>query len=74
MTLDELKSGTEAEVVDVHLEGADLQRMLDMGFVEGTPLKVIRNAPLMDPLDISIRHMQVAVRRSEAKGVEVKPV
>jgi ferrous iron transport protein A len=72
VTLDELESGREAEVVDVHLEGAELQRMLDMGFVEGTPLRVIRNAPLLDPIDVSIRDCQIAVRRNEAKGVEVK--
>jgi len=72
VTLDELTSGLEAEVVDIHLEGAELQRMLDMGFVEGTPLRVIRNAPLLDPIDVSIRDCQIAVRRNEAKGVEVK--
>lgn len=74
MTLDELASGREAEVVDIHLEGAELQRLLDMGFVEGTRLRVIRNAPLLDPIDVSIRDCQIAVRRNEAKGVEVKLV
>jgi ferrous iron transport protein A len=72
VTLDELESGREAEVVDVHLEGAELQRLLDMGFVEGTRLRVIRNAPLLDPIDVSIRDCQIAVRRNEARGVEVK--
>ena len=72
MTLDELGSGREAEVVDVHLEGAELQRLLDMGFVEGTRLRVIRNAPLLDPIDVSIRDCQIALRRNEARGVEVK--
>ena len=72
VTLDELGSGREAEVVDVHLEGAELQRLLDMGFVEGTRLRVIRNAPLLDPIDVSIRDCQIALRRNEARGVEVK--
>ena len=72
VTLDELGSGREAEVVDVHLEGAELQRLLDMGFVEGTRLRVIRNAPLLDPIDVSLRDCQIAVRRNEARGVEVK--
>lgn len=71
MTLDELESGRIAEIVDVHLEGAELQRMLDMGFIEGTQVRVIRNAPLLDPIDVSIRDCQVAVRRREAHGVEV---
>lgn len=72
MTLDQLESGQTAEIVDVHLEGAELQRMLDMGFIEGTPVRIIRNAPLLDPIDVSIRDCQVAVRRREAQGVEVR--
>jgi ferrous iron transport protein A len=71
MTLEELESGIKAEVIDIHLEGAELQRMLDMGFVEGTEIHVIRNAPLLDPIDVSVRNCQVAIRRNEAKGVEV---
>lgn len=74
MTLDELKPGQECAVVDVTLEGMELQRLLDMGFIEGTPVKVIRNAPLMDPLDIEIKGYLIALRRNEAKGVEVELV
>lgn len=72
MTLDELKNGEEAFIVDLNLEGEELQRMLDMGFVEETAVRIIRNAPLLDPIDISIRGSQIAVRRREAAGVEVR--
>lgn len=72
MTLDQLTPGQECMVCDVNLEGAQLQRLLDMGFVEGTRVKIVRNAPLLDPLDVEIRGYLVAIRRSEAKGVEVK--
>jgi ferrous iron transport protein A len=74
MTLDELQPNQECTVVDVLLEGAELQRLLDMGFIEGTPVKVVRNAPLMDPLDIEIRGYLIALRRREAGGVEVELV
>lgn len=72
MKLDKLKPGQECTIVDVLLEGAELQRLLDMGFIEGTRVKVIRNAPLMDPLDIEIRGYLIALRRNEAEGVEVE--
>jgi ferrous iron transport protein A len=72
MTLDQLVPGQECIVCDVHLEGAELQRLLDMEFVEGTAVKVVRNAPLLDPLDVQIRGYLVAIRRNEAKGVEVE--
>lgn len=72
MTLDKMAPGQECRVWDVHLEGAELQRLLDMGFIEGTRIRVIRNAPLLDPLDVEIRGYLVAIRRNEAKGVEVE--
>ncbi|MFH0959778.1 MAG: ferrous iron transport protein A [Pseudomonadota bacterium] len=71
ITLDKLLPGQEAEIVDVTLVGADLQRLLDMGFLEGTQIKMVRNAPLKDPIDVQIRGYLVALRRREASGVEV---
>jgi ferrous iron transport protein A len=59
-------------VCDVNIEGAELQRLLDMGFIEGTRLKVVRNAPLLDPIDVEIRGYLVAIRRNEAGKVEVE--
>ena len=50
MTLDELRVGQEARIVDITLSGAIGQRLLDMGFVEGTWVKIVRNAPLVDPI------------------------
>jgi ferrous iron transport protein A len=72
MTLDQLSPGQECRVRDVNIEGAALQRLLDMGFIEGVRIKVIRNAPLLDPLDVEIRGYLVAIRLNEAKGVEVE--
>lgn len=72
MKLDEIKPEQECTILDILLEGAELQRLLDMGFIEGTRVKVIRNAPLMDPLDIQIRGYLIALRRHEARGVEVE--
>ena len=72
MTLNELKPGQECRVVKISAEGATGQRLLDMGLVSETRVKVIRNAPLMDPFDISIRGYSLALRRSDAKGIEIK--
>ncbi|PID57602.1 iron transporter FeoA [candidate division KSB3 bacterium] len=72
MTLDMMQPNQECVIRDVTLDGAELQRLLDMGFIEGTPVKVIRNAPLMDPLDVEIRGYLIALRRHEASGVEVE--
>ena len=72
MTLDEVKIGQECRVVDVHAHGALGQRLLDMGFVPGTRIKVIRNAPLVDPVEISMKGYFLSLRHAEAKVVEVE--
>ena len=74
MTLDELKPGQEARILDVKVEGATGQRLLDMGFISGTRVKVVRNAPFVDPIELLVRGYHVSVRHSEAEGVEVAPV
>jgi len=71
MTLDEIKPGQEVRVVKVSIDGVTAQRLLDMGFVPKTKIKVIRNAPLVDPVELLLRGYHVGVRHSEAKGVEV---
>jgi ferrous iron transport protein A len=74
MTLNDLKPGQECRILDVKVEGATGQRLLDMGFISGTRVKVVRNAPLVDPIELLVRGYHVSVRHSEAKGVEVAPV
>ena len=71
MTLDELKPGQECCVVKVNTGGVIGQRLLDMGFIPKTKIKVIRNAPLVDPVDLLIKGYHVSMRHSEARGVEV---
>ena len=71
MTLDKLKPGQECCVVKVNIGGVVGQRLLDMGFIPKTKIKVIRNAPLVDPVDLLIKGYHVSVRHSEARGVEV---
>ena len=71
MTLDKLKPGQECGVVKVNIGGVVGQRLLDMGFIPKTKIKVIRNAPLVDPVDLLIKGYHVSMRHSEARGVEV---
>ena len=74
MTLDEVKRDQECEIVDITSEGIMGQRLLDMGFIPGTRIKVIRNAPLVDPVEFLMKGCHISLRHSEAKKVEVKPL
>ena len=71
MTLDEMKPGQECEVVDVIADGVLGQRLLDMGFIPGTRIQVVRNAPLVDPIEFAMKGYNLSLRHSEAKRVEV---
>ncbi|AMM41267.1 iron transporter FeoA [Candidatus Desulfofervidus auxilii] len=73
-SLDEIKPGQECRIIKVNIGGATGQRLMDMGFMPGTKVKVVRNAPLIDPVDFYIRGYHVSLRHSEARGIEVEPL
>lgn len=72
-TVDNLKVGESAEVAAVRGEGTSLRRrLLDMGITPGTAVKMVRSAPLGDPIELNVRGYSLTVRRSDAALVEVK--
>jgi ferrous iron transport protein A len=42
-----------------------------MGFIPGVEIEVLRNAPLIDPVELEIRGYNVSIRHSDAKYIEV---
>lgn len=50
------------------------RRLLDLGFVPGTHVVVVRRAPLGDPTLYELRGTQLCLRRSEAERVQVRPL
>jgi Fe2+ transport system protein FeoA len=48
-------------------------RLADLGFVAGTPVRVVRAAPLGDPVEIELRGYRVCLRREELLAVCVTP-
>lgn len=46
-------------------------RLLDLGFVPGTRLRIIRRAPLGDPIEIEIRGSRMCFRRHQLRGFRV---
>jgi Fe2+ transport system protein FeoA len=49
------------------------RRLIDLGFVPGTPICVVRRAPLGDPVAYELRGMRLCLRRSEAARISVWP-
>ena len=70
--MSELKPGDKAVVIAVSAQGEIAQRLVDMGLIKGTPFKVLRKAPLGDPLEIKLRGFLLALRMKEAECVSVE--
>src|SRR5215207_2280364 len=71
VTLDALEAGRHARVAAVRGSGAVARRLMEMGFVPGAPVRVIKAAPLGDPLEVRVRNYHLALRRSEAQTISV---
>jgi len=71
--LDRIAPGSRAIVRVVAAENGARRRLLEMGFVPGTPLRVVRLAPLGDPMEIELHGYHVSLRRSEARTILVEP-
>ena len=75
MRLSDLPKGAAAvvdRVDDAHMADPIAQRLRDLGFVQGEPVRVVAAGPLGgDPLLIQIGSTRFALRRSEAARVHV---
>ncbi len=72
MKMSELKPGDKGVITAVAAQGEVAQRLMDMGLVKGTPFKVLRKAPLGDPLEIKLRGFLLALRLKEAEHISVE--
>ena len=71
MTLNELKVGESAVVKGVGGEGALRQHFLDMGLIPGAEVRLVKMAPMGDPIEIKIHGYALTLRVSEALRIEV---
>ena len=71
MKLSDLRTGETAVVVKVSGHGSFRKRITEMGFVKGSKVKVVLNAPLRDPIEYEIIGYKISLRREEAARIEV---
>ena len=69
--LTDIPTGSSCIISKVHGHGGFRHRIMEMGFIKGEKVDVIKNAPLMDPIEYSIMGSHVSLRRSEADKIEV---
>ena len=69
--LAEMPTGTKCMIINVNGSGKLRNRLMEMGFVKGESVTVIKNAPLLDPVEYQVMQARVSLRRNEAEKIKV---
>lgn len=72
MKLSELSIGQKCKVTSVGGEGALRQHFLDMGVIPEAQVRVVKFAPMGDPMQIRIHGYELTLRLSDAAKIEVE--
>lgn len=72
MTLDQIKTGETAVISAVGGEGTLRCRLLDMGLIPKTKVKLQKVAPMGDPIEIRLRGYELTLRVEDASKIEVR--
>ncbi len=71
-TVADLQLGQRAVVREIGGDDRMAIRLLEMGFVPGVEVALIKKAPLGDPLELRLRGYHVSLRKAEARAVRVE--
>lgn len=66
-----LEPGQAARIAALDDAGALTRRLLDLGFLPETRVRVVRRAPLGDPIEFEIRSTRICLRARDARHVRV---
>ncbi|MCQ2538901.1 MAG: ferrous iron transport protein B [Acetatifactor sp.] len=74
MTLKELPIGKIGRVTEVGGEGALRQHFLDMGVIPGAEVRVIKFAPMGDPMELRIHGYELTLRLADAEKIQIEQI
>lgn len=66
------RQGDKVTINKVGGSGAFKKRLLDMGFMKGAEIEIVKYAPLKDPLELIIKNFHISLRVSEADKIMVQ--
>ena len=70
--LTSLEVGQRAVVAAIQIPAEHRARILEMGLLVGTPVELVRFAPLGDPVEIKVRGYNLSLRKHEAEQILVR--
>ena len=71
-TLADVDLNVDVTVIDIDAKQNELNRLIELGLLDGTSVRVVRRAPTGDPIEIRFHQNTVSIRRSEARGIRVE--
>ena len=71
--LDEAAVGAGGRVTEITGDDDIAVRILEMGLVPGTEIRVLGTAPFGDPIELDVRGYRLSLRRKEAARVLIEP-
>ena len=72
MNLAKLKPGEQGRITAIGAIGPLKRRLMDMGVLVGEVVKVVKVAPMGDPIEVFIKSYNLSLRKSEAEGIAVE--
>lgn len=72
MTLKDLKPGQQGKVSSIGTTGPLKRRIMDMGITPGVEIKVVKVAPLGDPIEVTVRGYELSLRKDEAQQIQMQ--
>jgi len=72
-SLASLQAGTSATITEIRVPAEHRGRLLEMGLLVGTPVELVRFAPLGDPVELKVRGYYLSLRKHEAEQIWVRP-
>lgn len=74
-SLSDLKVGQRAKVIKLKVNDKAIRRhLLDMGITRNVEILIKKIAPMGDPIDISLRDYELAIRKADLKMIEVEVI
>ena len=72
MTLNELKVGQSGVITAVGGDGPLRCRLLDMGLIPRTAVRLQKVAPMGDPIELFLRSYVLTIRKDDAAKIELQ--
>ncbi len=73
-SLDQLRPGGRGRITRIDGEDGLVQRLMEMGLLEGEEVEVVGFAPMGDPMEVRLGDYRLSLRRVEAARVHVEPL